>query len=147
MTRPEITGKRDLGLSGWIRKNCPDSSTGYYVTDIDFFIANNENYMVLESKTNGTKQMPYAQKKLLRTLNNRLEFSDKNESDFWLRFRGCFIVSLSGTLPEDSNSITVCSLDDYSRNKWKKLSLEEFRAFMSFELFYEDIGIKQTQHA
>lgn len=36
-TKPEYTGKRSLEFSQWVKENLPDSSTGYMVTDLDFF--------------------------------------------------------------------------------------------------------------
>lgn len=53
MTREEVTGTRDLTLSSWIRRNLPDSSTGYLVTDIDFLLHNfrTKKMMLLEIKT------------------------------------------------------------------------------------------------
>ena len=40
MTKPEITGKRDLTFSRWIRNNLPDSQDGFLVTDLDFLLCN-----------------------------------------------------------------------------------------------------------
>ena len=37
MTRPEITGKREIDFSLWVRKNLPDSQAdGFMASDIDF---------------------------------------------------------------------------------------------------------------
>jgi hypothetical protein len=53
MTRMEITGQRSLVFSQWIRDRLPDSSTGFMVTDVDFFLYNykTRKVMVLEVKT------------------------------------------------------------------------------------------------
>lgn len=53
MTREEVTGVRDLTLSSWMRRNLPDSSTGFQVTDIDFLLRNwrSKKMMLLEIKT------------------------------------------------------------------------------------------------
>ena len=56
MTRPEITGIRDLTFSNWIRNNLPDSSFGFMVTDLDFILYNynTKRIMLLEIKTRNT---------------------------------------------------------------------------------------------
>jgi len=53
MTRPEITGKRDLKFSQWIRENLPDSKTGFLVSDLDFILysRSSKSIMWLEVKT------------------------------------------------------------------------------------------------
>jgi len=40
-------------MSGWIRKNLPDSSLGFMVTDLDFILYNynTKKFMLLEVKT------------------------------------------------------------------------------------------------
>ena len=59
MTKQEKTGKRDNHFSKWMRKMLPDSSTGYYVTDIDFVLHNwkkmKKPFMLLEIKSNSRK--------------------------------------------------------------------------------------------
>ena len=53
MTKKEITGKRDLTFSGWVREKLPDSSTGYMVSDLDFVFWNykSKKIMLVEIKT------------------------------------------------------------------------------------------------
>lgn len=55
MTRQEVTNKRDLQMSGWIRTNLPDSMTGTRVTDMDFVIfnINHNRILFLEVKSRG----------------------------------------------------------------------------------------------
>ena len=57
MTRKEVTGKRDLTFSQWIRDNLPDSSSGMIVSDLDWIICNykSEIIMLIEVKTRGKK--------------------------------------------------------------------------------------------
>jgi len=52
MTRKEITGFRDLTFSDWIRRNLPDSSTGYCASDLDFILWNwkEKTLIILEIK-------------------------------------------------------------------------------------------------
>ena len=51
MTRQEVTGVRDLGFSNWIRKELPDSSTGFSASDLDFMLWNwkTKKIILLES--------------------------------------------------------------------------------------------------
>lgn len=53
MTKLEITGKRDLKFSQWIRINLPDSSTGFLVSDLDFILYSkaSKSIMWIEVKT------------------------------------------------------------------------------------------------
>ena len=54
MTRPEITGKREIDFSLWVRKNLPDSQAdGFMASDIDFYFFNykTKNHALVEIKT------------------------------------------------------------------------------------------------
>jgi hypothetical protein len=53
MTRQEFLHNRDLSFSGWIRKNLPDSSEGFMVSDLDFILQNwkTKKIMLIEVKT------------------------------------------------------------------------------------------------
>ena len=53
MTRPEMTGKREIDFSRWVRANLPDSSTGFMASDIDFYLFNykTKNHALVEIKT------------------------------------------------------------------------------------------------
>jgi hypothetical protein len=57
MTRQEVTGVRDLGFSNWIRKELPDSVTGFSATDLDFILWNwkTKKIILLEIKTRKAK--------------------------------------------------------------------------------------------
>lgn len=57
MTKPEITGKRDLTFSGWIRSELPDSKTGLLVSDLDFILCNYKakTIILIEVKTRNKK--------------------------------------------------------------------------------------------
>lgn len=69
MTRREFSGKRDLTVSGWIRENLPDSSTGFLVSDLDFILYNykTKRIMLLEVKQHG-KEMATWQNNLFKNL-------------------------------------------------------------------------------
>jgi len=53
MTRKEITGKRSLEFSGWVRENLPKSKTGFMITNQDwiFWNYNTKKLMLVEEKT------------------------------------------------------------------------------------------------
>ena len=57
VTKSEITGERSLRFSGWVRKNLPDSSTGFVVSDLDFILCNYkaQTLMLIEVKTRNAK--------------------------------------------------------------------------------------------
>jgi len=57
MTKLEITGKRELKFSQWIRINLPDSNTGFLVSDLDFILYSkaSKSIMWLEVKTRNKK--------------------------------------------------------------------------------------------
>jgi hypothetical protein len=61
MTKQEITGKRDLRLSQWIRDNGPDSYFGYYVSDLDFIVYNKSTKKIalMESKMHHASLKPF----------------------------------------------------------------------------------------
>lgn len=69
MTKAEITGIRDLTFSVWIRKNLPDSKTGFMVSDLDFILYNYRTRKIelLEIKTHSS-QLPKWQKMLFENL-------------------------------------------------------------------------------
>jgi hypothetical protein len=71
MTKHEITGYRDLFFSGWIRKNLPDSNTGYMVTDLDFILSNykTKKIMLLEIKSRN-RMLPTWQAKLFKRIDS-----------------------------------------------------------------------------
>jgi len=70
MTKPEITGKRNLTFSKWIRNNLPDSEKfRYRVSDLDFILCDfdKKRIMLLEVKS-GNVQMKKWQKNLFYLL-------------------------------------------------------------------------------
>ena len=56
MTRKENTGIRDLTFSNWVRVKLPDSSTGFLVSDIDFYMCNynKKTHLMVEIKAYNT---------------------------------------------------------------------------------------------
>jgi len=74
MTKPEITGKRDLTFSRWVREKLPDSKTGLLVSDLDFILCNYKakTIMLIEIKTRNKKLPPW-QEILFKNINNWLK--------------------------------------------------------------------------
>ena len=103
MTRPEITGKRDLKFSGWIRENLPDSNTGFLVSDFDFVLCNKrtKQMMMLEIKTRN-KKVPKWQYELFRNIANSLRLGMKNFMPKWT-FVGYHIITFENTFFDDGN--------------------------------------------
>lgn len=94
MTRQEITGKRDLFFSNWIRNNLPNSSTGFLVSDLDFFIFNYKKKlcMLLEVKTHNSTLKTW-QKIMYENLSRWIE---KGADDGWI-FGGYHIITFENT--------------------------------------------------
>lgn len=98
MTRPEFSGVRDLKMSGWIRQNLPDSSFGFYVTDLDFILYNwqTKKIMLLEVKTRNGEI-----KKWQKTIFIQLErWIRKGIDDGWA-FLGFSTIKFENTFFDD----------------------------------------------
>lgn len=103
MTRPEITGKRDLAFNEWIKKYLPDSYGGYLVTDVDFVLYDESinRFMILEVKTkNGV--MKYWQKRVYKQLAKWIEIGIRHDeyAGPW-QFLGFHQLIFQHTTPED----------------------------------------------
>ena len=99
MTRQEMTGKRDLDFSMWIRKNLPDSSNGFMASDIDFYIFNYKtlNHALVEVKTHSSEL-----KRWQREMYERLGrwIGEGGSSEGW-NFIGFFIIKFENKDFED----------------------------------------------
>lgn len=118
MTRSEFTGSRDLTFSGWVRKNLPDSSFGFLVTDLDFILYNytTKKIMLLEIKTHNS-QLKKWQETIFRQLAKWIKQGIDND---W-SFLGFNIVRFENTFFNDGN----CWLND------KLVTEEELKLFLS----------------
>jgi len=98
MTKQEITGVRPLEFSGWIRKNLPDSSFGFLVTDLDFILYNynTKKIILLEIKTHNAL-LKYWQQSIFRQLAKWIKQGIDNE---WL-FLGFHIIRFENTFFND----------------------------------------------
>lgn len=99
MTRQEITGKRDLWFSGWIRRNLPDSSSGFLVSDLDFILWNHKTHrlMLVEVKTRRSK-MRFWQEGLFKILDEMLTIGSAPAG---VEYLGFYCVRFEGTSFED----------------------------------------------
>ena len=94
MTRKELTNKRDLTFSGWIREKLPDSSSGFMVSDLDFILSNykTKKIMLLEIKTRLANLKTW-QRNLFEQLSGWLE---KGMDSDW-QYLGFNVVYFTGT--------------------------------------------------
>lgn len=97
-TRQEITGKRSLKFSGWIRKSLPDSNTGFLVSDLDFILFNYKakTIMLIEIKTRNTTLKEW-QRRLFANLDKWIKKGIDND---WLYF-GYHIIKFEYTFFND----------------------------------------------
>lgn len=97
MTRQEQTGVRDLTFSGWIRKNLPDSSTGFLASDLDFILWNHKTrkLMLLEVKTHEAK-MKFWQASLFGVLDSLIEYGVK-ELTPPIEYKGFYCIRYENT--------------------------------------------------
>jgi len=94
MTKPELSGTRDLAFSKWLRTSLPDSSTGYSVSDIDFAIWNwqKKKVMLCEVKLHG-KEITTGQ---LLQMRRMARWIQSGLDDGW-QYMGWVIVTFEGT--------------------------------------------------
>jgi hypothetical protein len=105
MTKPELTGTRDLQFSGWIRKNLPDSRTENFIaTDVDFFLYNwkTKNILILEVKTHNA-ELKYWQKEFYKNLDKWIKMG----IDVDWTYHGVKILKFENTFFDDGK----CFLD------------------------------------
>lgn len=123
MTRQEQTGIRDLTFSGWVRKNLPDSSTGFMASDLDFILWNykTRRLMLLEIKTHKAYMKTW-QSKLFGVLDSIIKYGvDKVVPP--INYKGFHCVRFENTGFDDG----ACLFDDKlvdEKNLIKILSME-----------------------
>jgi len=117
MTRTEFTGQRDLTFSGWIRKELPDSSLGFMVTDLDFILYNwnTKKVILLEVKTRN-KQLTVWQNNIFQNLS---KWINKGIDKDWT-FLGFKIIRFENTFFNDGK----CYLNN------KEISEQELKIFL-----------------
>jgi hypothetical protein len=121
LTRQEQTGKRDLHFSQWVRDRLPDSSTGFWVSDVDFILynKNTKRMMLLEVKTRNGNVRPW-QRELFSVIDSMLRLSAPH---FGIEYKGWHVVKIEGV---DPNSGAIY-LDD------KEMDRDGLRFYLSME--------------
>ena len=123
MTKPEGTGLRASCLSGWIRNNCPDSKTGFLVSDIDFILINKQtkSMMCIEEKCFERNVDFWFHKNIKYIVATALNEWCKNNG--W-NFKGFNIIQFENTGPDDGKILYNGQIvtNDTLR---KKLSMNE----------------------
>jgi len=126
MTKPEITGIRDLTFNQWIRDNLPNSSTGFAVTDIDFILFNykTRKLMVVEVKTRN-KIIETWQKIFYEDFHRWL----KNGIDSGYHYRGAYLIRFENTSFNDGK----CYITSFEKKITKQVSERGLIKFLSME--------------
>jgi hypothetical protein len=98
MTKPEITNKRDLTFSKWVREFLPDSQTGYSASDIDFILWNwkTKKIMLVEVKTR-SKEIAKGQKTMFQNLHKWIK---KGVAHDW-QYLGFHLITFQNTFFDD----------------------------------------------
>jgi len=98
MTKPEITGKRDLRFSQWIRTNLPDSGGGaFLVTDLDFILCSIKYklLMLLECKTRN-KSIQNWQRNIFDILDKCIKYALPKIMPEW-EYKGFHVIKFENT--------------------------------------------------
>ena len=90
MTRREVTNKRDLKFSNWMRIYLPDSNTGFTASDIDFYIYNHKTKVhgIIELKSH-MSNLTYPQRQMYPRLNKWI--SEGGAKEGW-HYAGFFLI-------------------------------------------------------
>lgn len=105
MTRPEITGVRNLAFSGWMRRKLRDSKLGLSIHDLDGILDDYERklVMLIEAKSHWGK-VSFSQRSTHALVDKALRLASQALGyQYW----GYHVIRLSGNDPEDSEVITV----------------------------------------
>ena len=99
MTRPEITGERDLTFSRWVRCNLPNSDTGWVTSDIDWYMFNykTRKCCIVETKTRNAN-LTYTQEQMYSNISKWIGGGAKK--DGW-HFIGFFLIQFENTFFND----------------------------------------------
>jgi len=94
MTRQEISFNRDNSFSIWSRRNLPDSSTGFMVSDIDFILYdwNLKKIMLLETKCKNDEVKTWQR----NLFNNIHRWIKKGIDDDW-EYKGFHLIQYENT--------------------------------------------------
>lgn len=126
MTKQETYGIRSNRLSNFIRNNCPDSSTGFSCSDLDFILMNFEtkDIMLIEEKLRGATPS-YNQHKILEKINHWIKLGVLMDVDAGWKFHGTHLLQFE---KEDVG-------DGWIKIDKKLVTIEQLKKFLSFEIF------------
>lgn len=126
-TRQEITGKRDISFSRWIREMLPCSSDGHIVNDIDFFIYNykSKECCLVEVKTRNAV-MRFPQREMYEKLISPA-LSMFMPVIGW-KFKGFYFIQFTNTFFDDGDC----------RVNGELVTEDELRRILSFNSNYNE---------
>ncbi len=100
-TKQEVTGKRSLAFSAWIREQLPDSSTGLCVGNLDWIFWNWKTRILIlaEEKTNGVNYISTWYARFVKEILDPAlkEYAAKND----ILYLGFHLISFEKTNPSD----------------------------------------------
>ena len=111
MSRQEQHHIRDLRFSRWIRRECPDSSTGFTVFDIDFVLRNykTKRLALLEVKCRRAN-MSWAQQQALRHMHDLITYGAHEAFRDW-SYQGLWLVQFEIEVPGDGGRIWIDGIE------------------------------------
>lgn len=124
MTRPELSGERNLDFSAWIRRELPDSHAGFCVTNQDWIFWNwrTRQLLLAEEKTFNGDISDWFKRFIREVLHPALKrYCPINRIDY----RGYHLIQFSGTEPGNGETYFDRIL----------ISNEELRQILSFEIY------------
>jgi|TARA_E500000305_G_scaffold111127_1_gene121563 hypothetical protein len=128
MTRKENTGIRCKEFSKWIRKNLPNSNTGFMVFDVDFVMYNRhqKTIIIIEEKTYGN-ECTFAQNKFLKLLD---DIFCSGSISLGYKYKGYYTIIFENECFYDGEAIII----NNKTKKQKKISEKEFKNFIDSKL-------------
>lgn len=117
-----MTGKRSLAFSKWIKRELPDSNTGFYVYNLDFILWHKDarKLIIIEEKTRFGELTKGFWMLITNVLAPALRiYAAQNDIDF----RGFMFIQFENTCPSDGKIY----LND------KEVSEEELKKILSME--------------
>jgi hypothetical protein len=97
--QPELDFEGTSHFSGWIRNNLPDSNTGFYVSDIDYYLFNVKlkKGLILEEKTH-MGSVKLWQRDMYKRIQRWIRLGSVKDGWEWL---GCHLIQFENTSPDD----------------------------------------------
>ena len=100
-TRAELTGVRELAFSSWIRKELPDSASGFCVTNQDWVFWNwkTRQLLLAEEKTRNGKVAKWFYRLIADIIHPALCSYARAHDD--IDYRGYHLIQFENTGPDD----------------------------------------------